>query len=345
MNGRCLSLVAVLGLACASITFAANDVDPFGKSPTIKPPSVDEVRGQVLKYLDEIKADEGVRTQALALWSTDPPTDAAEVLERLADTLAIADADARPLVEFCRTSLATPTLPEFPWLDDPAKPALARNNLRLLFGRWLSRERLYEESLAALSNLQTEHVVDPASLLFYQGVAYHRLLQKEPGLKAIRRLLDDVSDRPQRYVAVAGLMYEDLKALKDESLDHISRLMEDVERRLDLGRTGPKTRKVEDDVVALLDKLIEELEKQQQQQSGAGGGGQSSNPAPDSRILTGKGQGDVDRKNIGSSSGWGDLPPKKRQEALQQIGKDFPAHYREVIEQYFRKLAAEDTRK
>ena len=47
------------------------------------------------------------------------------------------------------------------------------------------------------------------------------------------------------------------------------------------------------------------------------------------------------KKNIGSGSGWGDLPPKEREEAMQQIGRDFPSHYRDVIEQYFRRLAAE----
>jgi hypothetical protein len=182
--------------------------------------------------------------------------------------------------------------------------------------------------------------------LFYQSVAHHRLLNKEPGLKSIRQLLDDVAGSPQRYVAVAGLMYEDLKALKDDSLDHISRRMDDIRRRLDLGRAGPKVRKIEDDVVASLDKLIEELEKQAQQQQGGGGGGaQSSSPAPDSNILGGRGPGNVDRRNLGNSSGWGDLPPKKREEALQQIGKDFPSHYREVIEQYFRKLASEEAPK
>jgi hypothetical protein len=35
------------------------------------------------------------------------------------------------------------------------------------------------------------------------------------------------------------------------------------------------------------------------------------------------------------------LPPKERQEALQQISKELPAHYREAIEEYFRKLARE----
>ena len=50
--------------------------------------------------------------------------------------------------------------------------------------------------------------------------------------------------------------------------------------------------------------------------------------------MGGKGPGEVTKKNIGSGSGWGDLPPKEREEAMQQIGRDFPAHYRDVIEQY-----------
>lgn len=57
--------------------------------------------------------------------------------------------------------------------------------------------------------------------------------------------------------------------------------------------------------------------------------------------MEGKGPGEVAKKPIGNQRGWGDLPPRQRQEALQQIGKDFPAHYRDMIEQYFRKLASE----
>ena len=51
----------------------------------------------------------------------------------------------------------------------------------------------------------------------------------------------------------------------------------------------------------------------------------------------------VDRRDIGNKSGWGDLPPKEREQALQQIGRESPAHYRELVEQYFRELANEQT--
>lgn len=71
-------------------------------------------------------------------------------------------------------------------------------------------------------------------------------------------------------------------------------------------------------------------------------GTRSRSPAADSRLAQGKGAGEVKSKNIGNHSGWGDLPPKDREEAMQQISKDFPSHYRDVIEQYFRRLATED---
>jgi hypothetical protein len=140
-------------------------------------------------------------------------------------------------------------------------------------------------------------------------------------------------------------MREDLTGLKEDSLDHIARRMEDIRRRLELGRAGQQVRGIEDGVIKSLDKLIDELEKKQQQQqqqaSSSSGKMQPSTPAPDSQIMGGQGRGEVTKKDIGDESGWGNLPPKQREEAMQQIGRDFPAHYRDVIEQYFRRLAGE----
>jgi hypothetical protein len=217
-------------------------------------------------------------------------------------------------------------------------------NLRLLYGRWLVHEMLYEEALEMLGDLKPEDVADPATLLFYQSVANYFLLQQEEGLRRLEALLREPDHCPRRYVALATLMQEDLKNLREETLDHIARRMKDVERRLGLYRAGPKVRSIQDKIVEDLDKIIKRLEEQQQQQGGGSGsaGGRtirSSRPAPDSRIIGGKGPGEVEKRDIGSGSGWGNLPPKQREEILQQIGRDFPAQYRDKIEQYFRKLA------
>ena len=61
----------------------------------------------------------------------------------------------------------------------------------------------------------------------------------------------------------------------------------------------------------------------------------------ESRIAGASGKGDVDRKNLEEWDGWGNLPPAERQQAIQQISRDLPTHYREAIEAYFRKLATD----
>ncbi len=324
----------------------AQSSDDLSRAPTWQAPDAQQVEAQALAWLAERQADEATRAKAEQLWSTaGEPTTESELLDRLAATFALADANAAALVALCSRPRDEVLLPGRPWLTDPETSPLVAHNMRLLYGRWLVHEELIDESREQLSGLQPSDVVSPASLLFYQGVVGHRLLDKESGLLAIEQLLDGSAQSPRRFVAVARLMQQDLQAVKEDTLDHISRRMDDIRRRLDLGRAGERVRKVEDGVIASLDKLIEEIEKKQQQQQGKSGQSQdntrSNTPAPDSRIIGGKGPGEVTRRSVGSESGWGDLPPKEREEALQQIGRDFPSHYRDVIEQYFRRLAGE----
>jgi hypothetical protein len=132
--------------------------------------------------------------------------------------------------------------------------------------------------------------------------------------------------------------------LETDSLDEIARLMQDVQRRLGFGRAGQVVRKQEDDVIAKLDKLIEQIEQQQQQQQQSSGNSGSMNPSTpmqDSNPGGQRGPGNVDPRRIGNGSGWGDLPAREREAALQEISKDLPSHYRDVIEAYFRRIARE----
>ncbi|HQU42280.1 MAG TPA: hypothetical protein PK867_05685 [Pirellulales bacterium] len=342
-NRRCAALIVLL-VVCGAVAVRAAGVAELGtlnSEPRFKPATVEEVRQKALEWLSARQGDDATRQAAQQLWQDGRQTD---LLDRLANTFALADERAASLVALAAKPRPIGPLAPQEWIKSEDLPAFERNNLRLVYGRWLAQERLYDEALAQLGELAPADVVDPATLLFYQAVVYHRLLDKEHGLKAIQTLLDNVSEIPHRYQSIAALMKSDLDALKDESLDHISRQMEDVRRRLALGRAGNKVRRVEDDVIAALDKLIKEMEdrsKQSQNSAGAGAMPQPQQAMPDSRIARMQGAGDVDRRRIGNTSGWGDLPPKQREEALQQIGKDFPPHYRDAIEQYFRKLAAE----
>lgn len=314
-------------------------------------PTVAEVRTQLVEWIESQTADEEVVKAALAEWPEADPTaeqppvepTETEILDRLVASFAAVDSDASDLARLCRSTVRIlPPIPE--WLTDDNRSPFLRDNMRLLVGRWMVNNNLYDEAGKQLADIEPQQVVAPGTLLFFQSVVNHRLLESKVGLRKIEHLLMQEDAIPRRYAAVARLMQDDLEALKDDSLDHIARRMGDIERRMDLGRAGPRVREIEDGVIDSLDDLIKKLEEQQQQSSSSSSGGQNlqpSSPAQDSQIMGGSGPGNVTRRNIGSGADWGDLPPQQREEALQQIGQDFPSHYRDVIEQYFRRLAAE----
>lgn len=231
-------------------------------------------------------------------------------------------------------------------------PSVIAATTRTWLARELVQQRLYDEALPVFADVEASDSLDPASVLFYRGVCRHSLLVKKEALADLRRLLENEADAPIRFVRTAQLMIADIKPLEEDSLDEISRLMTDVTRRLDLGRANSDVQQREQVIIDKLTKLIEDMEEQQrqqqqqqQQQQASSGQGQRSGqerPMDDSQIAGGSGQGDVDRKNLGQRDGWGNLPPAQREEALQQISRDLPTHYREAIEAYFRKLATGD---
>ena len=331
-------IIAVLSLvSLASSVQAQNLVS----EPTWQAPDTAQVRKMVLDWSAEARLNQVAKLKVQALWPESTELSSNQLLVRVCETAAVIDARATNLVTFCVGPPENYLLKPQPVLNEAKLPVWMRNNLSLLYGRWLARNRYYDEALVHLEGLEPADVVDPASLLFFQAAGFHRMLQKNECLKRVVQLMERESELPRRYRMLAKLMEADLKPLKADSLDEISRLMDEIERRLDLYQAGKVVRRQEDEVIAKLDKLIEEIEQQQQQQQQSSGGGssRSSSPAQDSMPLGGHGPGLVDKKFIGNKSGWGNLPPKEREAALQQITKDLPAHYREVIESYFRKLA------
>jgi hypothetical protein len=331
----------IMCLLCG-LAFAASlqaDVD-LEKRATWQQPAEAEIKAQIDQWLEDRQADETTRARVETVWSEEMASVLAmETLDRLATTIALVDETTVALVDMCGQGQPSLVPANFDFLQDTGLPPLVRNNLRLYYARWLAQQEFYDESLAQIADLKPEDVADPASLLFYQGICHHRLLQKDECLASLAKLLENKGQIPKRYETLAMLMEADLSPLKTDSLDEIARLMDDIERRLGFGRAGTRVREEEDDVIAKLDKMIEELQKQQQQASGSGGGQQSGQPMQDSMPGGGSGPGEVEQRRIGSRAGWGDLPPKQRQEALQQIAKGLPSHYRQVIEEYFRKLA------
>jgi hypothetical protein len=353
--------LASLVLTLLVIAPARAENDAALEAPrNLRAATAEEVQSELNAWLAARGATPETQAEIAQLWTARAEA-STDTLELLAKSMALADDRVGPLRAAMQSLDGAAPLPDVAWLAAEDTPAFERNNLRLWYGRWLAQRELYDEAAALLTELEPGQVVDPATLLVYQGVVHQRLLAKEPGLKAVETLLDRVDSPPRRYEELGKMLRADLEALEDESLEHIARRMENIERHLGLGRADQKVRDIEDGVIASLDKMIKELEDKQKQQGGGSGAkpsegegqgqgkqpGQAQGikpggaPAEQSTPARGRGDGEVDPKDIGAEDGWGNLPPKAREEAMQQIGQDFPAHYRDVIEQYFRKLADE----
>lgn len=341
------SLVVVISLAIAAASWGDSE---FASEPTWQPATPDAVLDQLTQYLKAADLSAAEQSEIRNLWrsSASAIITSGDQLDRLADCLAKADDRVSVLVDFCAEPHPKPGVPEFAWLADSETPPLVRNNMRLFLARWLVQHRFNDEALSWTEGLTTSDVVSPEALLFYRAVAYQQIVEPDKSDAALTRLLEREEKLPLRYQKLAGLMQRDLAGLEDDSLDHISRRMDDIRRRLGQGRSGERVQEIETGVIASLDKLIKQAEDQMQQQQQSQGGAPSGNPQAqqpmqESQLAPMKAPGEVERRDIGHGSGWGNLPEKDREKAMQDIGREYPSHYREVIEEYFRRLAAEES--
>lgn len=276
------------------------------------------------------------------------------VLDRVSDTIAVGNTEAAAILAAAR-KMDTPAAAEVPAiLKDAKADGFFRSNLALAFAKANANKKAYEEALEALTTITPESVVDPASYFFFKAVSEHATMKKDAAASSIARLLDDVSDAPDRYKMVATLMFFDMVNWSPDPKDlgNIEKLMDNSGRRLDLSRPGEKTQDIQKKIVFRLDEVIKELENQAKgggQCNGGNcpGGGKKpgagslnpSSPAPDSTIMGGAGAGKVDEKKLRAiAEQWGGLPPAERAKVVEDITRDLPAKYKPMIDEYFKSL-------
>jgi len=318
-------------------------------------PTAQQLRADLQGYLETFAIEQDIRDRIVQFWPIDESDPPLELLtQRVLDSLRAASPEVVAFLARCDAIEWMPLpfgqklqLPEIPSpfrAEEAAVSPRLTGVLRVYLAERLIRARYYDEALVVLRQMNPENTVDPIIVLFCLGIAHNELLNKKEGLAAMKQLRDSFplqSPYSRRFAEVAKLLENELENIDEDGQnpENIAKKMEDVQRRLGQGNTGEKVQEVEKDVLDSLEKLIEKLEEQQKQGQSGQQGGQGNNPADTERILRQKGPGNILERNIGTQSGWGELPAKQREAALMQIEKEFPSHYRDIIEQYFRQMA------
>ena len=307
----------------------------------IAPPPEEVIRKRWVLYLENSGISETQIREVLKVW--DPKATVIDSRERLGKMLASIDLVHPETLQWAEAMrLSDGDAVDVARLEEEATATFVKDALKLWIAQgWIQQGR-HGEALSLLEGIEPEKLLDPVSYVFARATIYHQRAEKESAVELLEWLQKHSESIPERYAVLGDLMYEDLRQLKAGSLDDISRRMKQIHKQLGLGRTGDHVLKTEDEVLRMLDKLIEEESQKQANQSQATApSGAPARPADASRLMGGKGPGQVTKKKIGKTAGWGDLPPKEREQAMQELSREFPAHYREVIEAYFRELARE----
>lgn len=323
----------LLGLSCAVAA---------GADELFATPRAEDVRSKVLIWAAEQPGiDPGKQESLKQLWTWDgPPPASDELLDRVIDSFAVLDPRVAHLAEECRSPRGA-QLPDAEFVKE-SRNAFFQANIRLFLGRQLVERLLFDEAHDVLAAAEPRQVVDPPALFFHRAVAAQGLLEIPAALEALDSLQKRTENVPLRYATTATLMQAELQNLKEKSLGEVARMMSDSERRLDLGRAGEKVQGVQERIVSNLDELIKKIESQSGGGGGAGGqnnSNQGDSPAEDSSVKGTTAPGLTDPKQLSKAGRWGDLPDKEQAKAKNLVNRNFPSHYRQAIEMYFKKLA------
>lgn len=228
------------------------------------PPSPADLKATTLKWVADQKPDADAQKKVEALWSdVDDNLSSRAAFQRVIDTFALVNADAKKLVDDCKLVEAPLIAPGPKHLDAKEHSDFYRNNMRLYYGRYLVQRKMFDEGLAVLKSLDPKQVADPATCLFFRGVCEHQLLNKKDGLATLEKLLKSTEHVPVSYSNVATLMQYELAEMKNGvSLKKVSLKMRNSDRHLQLARAGQNIQKLQGEIVADLDYLIEKLEQQ-----------------------------------------------------------------------------------
>lgn len=229
-------------------------------------------------------------------------------------------------------------------VESPVPPSLSAS-VRLATAERRLLERRYGECLKHLDAIEEADVYSPELRDYLLAVSAWGIVDRERVAAALQRLPSETDALDASLGVARRAIVESLRrevAREAPPLGEVAGLMGDAHRRLALGDADAETQSQQSRALARLDEMIEQLEQQQRdqqasQQGGAGGAG--GRPAEESRPSELKADGKTDRRGFAAGDPWGALSPAERERLTQAIARDFPDHYRELIERYFETVA------
>lgn len=115
-----------------------------------------------------------------------------------------------------------------------------------------------------------------------------------------------------------------------------------VSGKLSKQETGKPTQETQKEVINKLDNLIALLEKECEACRGQCATANPTRPLADSQIVGGPGGIGELLSPKQSGRKWGELPPHERDRIMQSLTDGFPAHYQQILERYYKRLASEE---
>jgi hypothetical protein len=342
------ALILIGGLPCDAglMAFQGPSAPEAPLASSFRPVPEVQIRESVLSWLSAGAADEDRKAAVQKLWM---PSDASvseataeELVDRVVRSCALADPEIQSFLDLLTDDAsAVPTKPQ-----KLTGHPLCDQCLKLYLGRWLTQHRFYDEALEIFLEMNPEDSIDPAGLFFYRAVCQRELNLRQEASESLTLLLKHTVDVPARFRAVAEMLSGSPDDAESDGLPAAARVMSDVQRRLDLGRSGEKVRQQEEEVISILDKLLADLEKKNQQQGESSDsdsdGGESegqATPAGSSQVKGSASEGEADRKDLDGAGSWGLLDAKTESRARELIRQNFPPNYLDAISRYTRKLA------
>ncbi len=339
------SILSVAGFAGGEPSFAA-EANPEFTFSRLKSTAPENARRNAEVWLKATGKSDS--TSIEKIWASPDLS----TLDRTVETFKLADPQVAKLLSEAKAADKSAPKQAPALFKDAKLSGFYRANLGLAYAKALCGARVYEEALDVLRNISPEQTVDPSSYFFHRAVAEHATIKRDEATRSIVRLIDDVTDAPDRYKMLASIMFVDMQSWSrdDKDLGNIARLMDNIERRLELARGGEQTQEIQKKVVFRLDELIKEMENQCKGNCkgncpGGGscdkpGSGQGPNPMQDSFGGSNGGAGTVDNKQLKNlQENWVKMPEHERAKAMMELTKDLPPKYRVVIEEYFKSLA------